>query len=379
MQDDNPPIDLQQNLIDLATYRHADRVAGDKPDPIVIHVAYAYDTYIYRAGQIVAADATEYKETQFSHPNDMVNKFGRAYEANTKLWLHKRLADVIIDSAIDMRDRHQQFTVVMDGLRTFNSGRLMEQNRPDLVEARLLAPAGTSAHNRALAVDSKLFMPIDPSAVLPSTVPLSMLKEADELGHLDDLNMKTSNRFYPIASHEDAYKNRLHRLQAWQRASVKNKLPVANLIAEFWDDRVPGGPADMWRVLTCRAMCIGVDGNPATNMVLQALKTNLGTLSAQYEEGITSRDTFAQNAYIITTIAWDQLFTQENKLQLKYTLGEGAETCPALEDFIFHEWLATIHDRDLKEASFPAQSAKPTLQSANTVSYNVAPGGRTLH
>src|SRR6185295_4386530 len=94
------------------------------------------------------------------------------------------------------------------------------------------------------------------------------LVEADEHGHLDDLNMETNSRFYTGPMPEAARQNRLNRLQAWQRASVKNKLPVANLLAEFWDDRVPGSPADMWRVLACRALCLGLDANPKSNIAI---------------------------------------------------------------------------------------------------------------
>lgn len=375
--DQNQPIDLKNTLVDLAEYRIEDRVAGGKPDPIVINVIYAQEEQVYQNGRIVPVDKATYESYKTSQPNEIVNKFGPAYAPGTPLLLHRKLADVIIDTAIDMRDHYRQFTVVMDGLRTYDTGRYMEKQRPDLIDSRLLAPAGTSAHNRALAVDSKLFELTDPSlldsegrlapdaaaqGVKGRSIPLHMLKETDELGHLDDLNMTTSSRFYKIDPSSPAHANRLNRLQAWQRASVKNKLPIANLLAEFWDDRVPGSPADMWRVLSCRAMCIGVEGDPKKNPVIGILKNNLATLEEEYKQGVFNRELYAQSAQVALATAWQQAFTLKQQQQLREVLGPGGEQAPETGDFLFHEWLETIHDRDLQKAGMAAQAAEPALQ-----------------
>lgn len=373
------PIDLNENLVNLASYRLDERTLGGKPDPLIVHVAYAQDNQIYRNGKIITVDDKTYEDTKASQPNELVNKFGLAYTAGTPLLLHKKLADVLIDTAIDMRDRYRQFTVVMDGLRTVDSGQLMEQTRPDLVEAKLLAPAGTSAHNRALAVDSKLFELIDPKQALSGSVTIDMLKEVDEKGHLDDLDMETSSRFHAIAPSEPAYKNRMNRLQAWQRASVKNKLPIANLLAEFWDDRITGSPSDMWRVLTCRALCVGVDGNPKTNTALGLLKMNLQTLHNEFDAGRIDADAFASSAHAMLTVAWDQVLSPENKRQLEQTLGKSGGSAPELKDFMFHEWLENIHDHDLVAAGFAAQSAKSGLVASNSKVFVAPRTGRTLH
>jgi hypothetical protein len=341
------PIDA---LIDLATYRHADRIAGGKPDPLLILNAYAQATDIYRDGKIITATPTEYEACSKETPNDLVNKFGQVYASGTPLLLHQKLADVIIDTAIDMRDRYRQFTVVMDGLRTYDSGVVMQQTRPDLVASGMLAKAGTSAHNRALAVDSKLFQLADPAACKGGNVTLSMLVEADEKGHLDDLDMTTSNRFYTGEMSDTARTNRLQRIQAWQRASVKNRLPIANLLSEFWDDRVPGSPADMWRVVSCRALCIGVDGNPKTNPAIAQLRTDLESLSTEQ---------LAPQAHQKLTEAWNKIFTPAQQQQLDAALGQGGGSPPPLADFIFHEWLETIHDKDLIAAGYASQAVKP--------------------
>ena len=256
--------------------------------------------------------------------------------------MHRRLADVLVDTAIDMRDRYRQFTVVMDGLRTYEAAGRMQVNRPDLVASGMLAPPGASAHNRALAVDSKLFELINPDAY-GADITLDDLQEADEHGHLDDeQDMTINSRFYSGPMSDDARRNRSQRLIAWQRASVKNRTPIANLLAEFWDDRVPGSPADLWRVLVCRALCVGIDANPTTNPIIQQLKNNLSVL-----QGLP-RPEFAHKAYQLFIEAWNLVFTHATHLRLEALLGPHSAIPPALEDFLFHEWLGNIHDNEIE-------------------------------
>lgn len=377
LPDRNQPIDLKQSLVDLAAYRRPERIAGGRPDPIVINVAYAQERQVYMDGEIVEVEPDHYRQYQSSPDpavrNALVNKFGHAYAAGFPLLLHRRLADVIIDTAIDMRDRYAQFTVVMDGLRTFDSGLLMQETRPDLVASGLLAKAGTSAHNRALAVDSKLFQLSNDSildaagglrplalmqGVADSALPLHLLVEADEHGHLDDeQDMAVNSRFYSGPMPDAARANRLNRLQAWQRASVKNRLPVANLLAEFWDDRVPGSPCDMWRVVTCRALCIGADGNPKSNPLIAGLRVELDALGDKHEKGVLKRQSYAERAQALVAAAWDRIFTPAQKDALESLLGSDGGQPPALTDYLFHEWLESIHDSDLAEAGFPKQAA----------------------
>lgn len=337
--DQNQIIDIRNTLVDLATFRIADRTAGGKPDPIHIRVIYTHDNLIYRNGRIIEADASVYANCKKFTPNDLVNKFGKVYNDGVPLLLHKKFASVIVDAAIDIRDRLGLFTVVMDGLRTYDSNLLMQQNRPDLVKAGLLALAGNSAHNRALAADSKLF-----------EYKNGELIEADEHGHLDDLDMTTNSRFYTGPMSDTARRNRLHRLQAWQRASIKNKLPVANLLAEFWDDRLPGSPADMWRVLSCRALCVGADGNPKTNPAVAQLRDDLQALHKHQEEGKLTRHQFAHSAHATLVVAWDKVFSLPQKQELEMLLGNGGGKPPPLADFLFHEWLETINDDVLEQA-----------------------------
>lgn len=364
-KDANQPIRLKTDLTDLAQYRVADRTATG-PDPIVVLVAYAQDELAYDAhGRIVTPAPEEYAQIKSSPDyairNRLVNKFGLAYQRGTPLFMHRRLADILIDTAIDMRDRYRHFTVVMDGLRTYDSNVLMQNDRPDLVASGMLARAGTSAHNRALAVDSKLFELANPADYerLSGPVPLSLLQEADEHGHLDDeQDMAINSRFYAGSMGIGAKKNRLRRLQAWQRASVKNRTPIANLLAEFWDDRVPGSPADLWRVLVCRALCLGINANPAANPHIAALRTASNQLFAQLESGAITRTQLAWQAHTLCSLTWRQVFSSRQEEELETLLGPGGGALPELADCLFHEWLETIHDQHLTDAGFPAQSLK---------------------
>ncbi|MBY0406874.1 MAG: hypothetical protein K2Q01_04225, partial [Rickettsiales bacterium] len=299
----NPHIPLS-DLVNLANYRKKHRMGQGLPDPLIILVAYAQDELIYDNGRITTCDATNYERHKHSPEpasrNILVNKFGQCYPRGWPLLLHRRLADVIIDTAIDMQSRFRHFTVVMDGLRTYEAGQRMQANRPDLVASGMLAPAGASAHNRALAVDSKLFELIDPQSyeTWVGEVPLTSLEEADEHGHLDDeQDMHINSRFYAGPMSTSARKNRHERIVCWQRASVKNRTPIANLLAEFWDDRVPGSPSDMWRVLVCRAMCLHLNVHPSSHPEIQKTKAALSALHETHTAGHLTRAQFLQHAH----------------------------------------------------------------------------------
>jgi len=357
---ENTALDLKSTLVNLAQHRKTERVEGNKPDPLIVLAAYAQDNLVYDDGKIVSISPSSYEEYKRSKPNDLVNKFGAVYADDAPLLLHKKLADVLVDVVIDLRDRRGQFTVVMDALRTFDCASQLQESRPDLVESGLLTHAGDSAHNRALAVDSKLFEPTN------ANISLSTLLEADEHGHLDDLDMKANSRFYDGDMSYSARHNRLTRLQAWQRASVKRKLPIANLLSEFWDDRVTGSPADMWRIISCRALCMDVNGNPQTNPMIATLKTDLNALHKQNQEKEITRQQFAESAHNLFVDTWQRLFTKQHKLQLSSILGLGAGEPPELADFMFHEWYNDIHDHDLIRAGFPRQT-RPKAVTAPTV------------
>jgi hypothetical protein len=106
----------------------------------------------------------------------------------------------------------------------------------------------------------------------------------------------------------------------------------------------------MWRVVSCRALCIGVDGNPKTNPAIAQLRTDLESLSTEQ---------LAPQAHQKLTEAWNKIFTPAQQQQLDAALGQGGGSPPPLADFIFHEWLETIHDKDLIAAGYASQAVKP--------------------
>lgn len=358
----NSTIDLAHDLVDLASWRRQERIRQGE-DCLRAFAAYAQDHCLYDAlGHVIEASPAEYEACRHhmdpAERNRLVNKFGLTYAAGSPLLLHRRLADVLIDSAIDLFDNHGLITVTMDALRTYDAGTRMQENRPDLVASGMLAKAGTSAHNRALAVDTKLFCRSAHTAPAASHPAMRGLCEADEHGHLDDeQDMRINSRFYTGPMSDDARNHRLLRLQAWQRASVARRLPVANLLAEFWDDRVPGSPADMWRVAVCRALCLGMDANPAHHAGFAALKQQSNDLHGRYLAGEISRQALAEACQQLMEQQWPVLFTSAQQETLERLLGASGGAPPPLTDYLFHEWLETITDNALKAANFPAQCA----------------------
>lgn len=361
--EDNQPIDLSKDLVDMSRYRIKERSQQTR-DPILIYLAYAQDSTIYNAnGTIVECNPKQYHTIKTSNDleirNQLVNKFGHVYAKNTPLLLHKKLADIVITSAIDLYTRYGFITVIMDGLRTYDSGVRMQENRADLVASGMLAKAGYSAHNRALAVDSKLFKPITANTKKAPNHDwqLHELQEADEHGHLDDeQDMSINSRYYKGPMSDEARHNRLERLRAWQRASVAHKTPLANLLSEFWDDRLTGSPADMWRVLVCRGLCIEHTMHPKDNPDIAALKQKLDLLHQQQKSGSITRDQMAHTAHTTFCDAWNTIFSDNQRQQLDQLLGPDAGNPPTLSDFVFHEWLETIHDKDLQKVNINPQS-----------------------
>lgn len=95
-----------------------------------------------------------------AHPE---NVFGCAlYNADAQIYLHKRLADVVLKAARFAKD--DGFVIwVKDGLRTMEAQKLMGESpiareHPEWLEApRLISPPGAGGHPRGMAVDVTLY------------------------------------------------------------------------------------------------------------------------------------------------------------------------------------------------------------------------------
>jgi D-alanyl-D-alanine dipeptidase len=288
-------------LVDMAAYRKEERTAAcNGTDPIEVFVAYAQDKYVYDGNNRIApVDDVYYR---MSTDDDKVNKFTQTYRQGAKLLLHKALADIAVDAAIDLHTHQSWKLRLYDGLRTVEAAFLLYHNaKPEWLQAGLLAAPGASAHNRGLAVDSKL---VDSAG-----------REIEEGGHFDHLDMETNRRDYAGSGiSAQAKENRLTRERAFQRASLKHGTLIAPLKSEFWDDRMPGSEKDLWRVMESVARCIGT---PAPSQKAE----DYATFRAQ----------------------WKSL-DQEKLAQML-----GTQTPPPEKNFLFHERFNPIYDRYLPE------------------------------
>lgn len=287
-------------LVDMAEFRSAERVQACGADPIQVLVAYAQHTLVYDAdGRMRKASAAEYAAAPMEN---RVNKFGLAYKAGSKIWLHKHLAEICVDVAINMYRAQGWTMVIFDGLRTMEAGYLLYCGAKDeWLQDKLLAPPGKSAHNRALAVDCMLFDANE--------------REVDMGVHFDHTDMKLNRRDYSGTEISEAAKaNRLTRERAFLRAALNRDTLVMPLNAEFWHDQVPGSAEDLWRVMESTCRSIGI--------------------AAPLEKA---------HDYAAFAAQWKAL--DQKKMQAVF----GDVALPAADKIMYHECLKPIYDRDLPE------------------------------
>lgn len=310
-----------EDLVILARWRLAERIERcNNHDPLRCLTAYAQDKLIYENMRILPAMSREqYDET---HRDEKVNRFGPVYRPNAEIICHRKLADIIVEAAIDLYKAHSWQMVVFDCMRTIEANWLMYRDmHPEDRASGLLAKPGTSAHNRALAVDSMFF---DQTGC-----------EVNMGGHFDHSDMTSNHRNYDaeLITPEQTQNRRLREV-GFQRAALRYGTLIAPLREEFWDDRMPGSPADLWRVLESVARCIRVNAADEVEILKQKCK------------GLSS-PAQAEEAYGHFTVMWKELFTPHAEAMGRI-LGADADTPPALDSFTFHEWFNVLYDRDLK-------------------------------
>jgi D-alanyl-D-alanine dipeptidase len=232
-------------LVDIAEYRKDQRLlACGGFDPIHVCIAYAQDSLIYdENNEQISVNPALYEATPRQR---RVNVFARAYRPDAKLWMHKILADIMLEAAIHLYRTQKWRMVVYDGLRTVEGAYALYKaaSNEDLA-AGLLALPGKSAHNKGLAVDTML---VDANG-----------KEVDMGGHFDHLDMTTNMRSYNGSKiSAEAKNNRLIREAAFLRGAFSQGLLIAPLRSEFWDDRPPEDRSDLWRVLDSAARVCGI-------------------------------------------------------------------------------------------------------------------------
>lgn len=295
-----------EELVDIAQYRRDARIAACKGhDPLLAIPAYAQDSLVYDAeNRLQQAPDAAYAATPYEV---RVNKFGKAYKQGAPVLLHRTLADIMVDAAVDLYNDKKWNTVVFDGLRTMEGGYLLYRNAQDQwLQDGLLSAPGKSAHNRGLAADTALF---DDHG-----------REIDMGAHFDHADMKINNRTYSGNEiSESAKENRLIRERAVMAAALKRGTVAMPLREEFWHDQVPGTPEDLWRVIESICRCIG-------------------QTPPQKAERARTYEAFAAQ--------WKTL----DKGKLSATFGDAALKPPAAEHITYHEKLKPIYDRELPPA-----------------------------
>lgn len=312
-----------RDLVPVADWRRDERILRcHGNDPLHCLVAYAQDSLIYQNGRLVQAASREQYDAL--HRDEKLNKFGAAYRPDAPLLSHRYFADILVEAAIDLYLNHGWLLCVLDSLRSMEAGYLAYMNaHPDDRASKLLSAPGTSAHNRALAADCMCFHTDG--------------REIDMGGHFDHSDMVTNHRNYQGAKvNAQQQQHRIWRESGFQRAALRCGTLIAPLREEFWDDRVPGSPADLWRVLESVARCLNIELHRDSRIVL--LKDKLAPLTSP---------TQAAGAYALFATAWADLFAAHANL-LHDILRADANTPPPLENFLFHEWLNPIYDRDLR-------------------------------
>lgn len=321
MKDAPQPI-APSELVDMANYRHKERTYADQ-DIITVVVAYAYDDLVYdENGHAIHVDRQTYEST----PRELrVNKFSKAYRKDAKIWLHKSMADIVVDAALFMHKKHGWTSVIYDGLRTVDGAYIVYNNMSDAdIASGIFAAPGASAHNKGMAVDMVMFDADN--------------KLVEMGGNFDHLDMKTNSRAYTDLP-QHILDNRIHREIAFQHAALTHGRLFAPLRSEFWDERFPENSEDHWRVLDSLARCMG-----------KRLLNEEDEINRTSPRGSEARQAFHDKwenmSYEQFSELWQQLF-DDNKMRRIFDVVTSVKLPPEPSTIIYHGDYNPLFDRDL--------------------------------
>ncbi len=170
----------------------------------------------------------------------------RIYRKSARLWLHKILAEIVLEASVIANERYGLALVLYDGLRTVEAqGRMLAtkkvKNNPHWInkKPRLLSPPGGGAHPRAMAVDLSLYRVEaggDNACYNPDLV-LDMGTVFDYLAENPDADHNPAHRKY---AHCSAVTNNRKKLDDVMIAAARKlKTPLFLLPQEWWDYRLP--------------------------------------------------------------------------------------------------------------------------------------------
>lgn len=313
-----PPADL----VDMARYRKGERTASGC-DVLKAVVAYAYDDLVFdEQGHARHVD----RKTLAATPRALhVNKFGKAYHDKACIWLHKAMADIVVDAALFMHRTYGWTCVLYDGLRTVDGAYIVYTQMSEADRnLGIFALPGASAHNKGMAADMVMFDAHDRLVAMG--------------GNFDHLDMRTNSRTCTDLPRE-VLENRIRREIAFQHAALSHGRLFAPLRSEFWDERFPENHQDHWRVLDSIARCLG-----------KSLLSGEDEANRASPKGSPERDAFIekweQMDYARFTQLWQQWF-DDSELRSVLNLPVPVALPPDASTVIYHGDYNPIYDRDL--------------------------------
>ncbi|MCF8495187.1 MAG: D-Ala-D-Ala dipeptidase [Alphaproteobacteria bacterium] len=160
----------------------------------------------------------------------------RIYRPDARLWLHKILAEVVLEASRLCHAAHGLLFVLHDGLRTVEAQQRMIETRrvrdnPHwLEEPRLLSPPGAGAHPRGMAIDVSL--ETEAGETVDMGTPFDFLAEDSSP------EANPAHREHPFLS-PLVRENRACLDASMRGAAEKLDIPLLPLPQEWWDFRLP--------------------------------------------------------------------------------------------------------------------------------------------
>jgi zinc D-Ala-D-Ala dipeptidase len=218
------------------------------------------------------------------------NIFGVIYRPGARLWLHEKLARVVLLAA-HFSYRHAGLkTVVYDGLRTTNAqtrmrtSKIVQQN-PHWLEGktRLLSPPGMGGHPRGMAVDMSLLG--------ADGQPIDMGTDFDFLTQDPGPLKNPAHRDYQNLS-DSVRKNRAILTGSMQQAAKMLQTDLLPLPQEWWDFRLQSEEYNLYEPLS------DADLPPQMRMTEDDVKNNLQDFSNNHFSALKERLTANVKSFI---------------------------------------------------------------------------------
>ncbi len=172
-------------------------------------------------------------ELAYASPDNLL--FGeRIYRRDATLWLHRILAEIVVEAAKDCLKTHGKSFILYDGLRPSDAqAKMMETQRVKdnphwLREPRLLSAPGGGGHPRGMAVDLGLE---DENGLVDMGTPFDFLAE-------DSSPTKNPAHRNYIGLNDTVRANREMLTGLVLRAAEKFNVALLPLPEEWWDFRL---------------------------------------------------------------------------------------------------------------------------------------------